>query len=871
MATITTTTVASGNAFPYPPTSAMDRNPVDNSLWIVFASAANTLAIYKSTDNGLSWGSQGTFTATGIYTLGEMRIDSGGQHVHVTWLDNNGSKDRLIYKRIPIGSGTADLSTGSAIVATGGSGTPQAFFFGACVYPNLNPDGTYAVVFGASFHGAGGSGWNLYALSIKNDGLFTTYPNDGIIYSTRHYVNSGDDTAITISCDVEHNGDGITSNTPNLWFCAQIFDRMYLVKLAWQGYKSGWTSPASATLIASGRSTVRDLPGRWDGKRYIIPSPNPSNLAQLDVYERNQSNTSTTKRTTPSHPQGATIASNVLAWNHVTGDLRVFAVGGAAATVYYVDYIRATNTWGSWTLVSATAPVTSEWSVRRGTAGDYQYDFYMASGAGTPWTVSNVVLAVNFAPNQPTWVYGTGTTPALSGAAFDVSSSLTLDWSFNDPNLTDTQGTYALQRQIGTGTIQWWRTSDSTWQTVETQNASATSAVTLTTAQWLGAGGAADPAHVYKVRTWDAGGLPSAAYSAGLSVIPSTRVDPTLTAPTAAQILNSGIVTATWTVTEQAAYRVTVTNVATGAVVHDSGFLTDPTPLAPSILSYDVPTVLQDGFSGSLTLQTKNAEGLTSVTRTVAFSVDFVEPVAPIITALTAVPASGGINVTVTQAAATGTQPATVQMDLWRRKVVTVTPTNSNPTFEVNANDWTNSNYSTAARSTVQAHTGVGSLLLTPTGAAATPFVQTTTIYPITGGSRWEARGWFRPTTANKVTRMYLQWYDNVNALISSSTRDLTPVAGVWIWGYFAAAAPSNAVGVRLAIGQLATPAAGDTMYVDDMQLFPANDDLGIRINANIASGTTYLDWRAVAGTEYEWRGYAVAANSTAVYGPWQS
>jgi hypothetical protein len=871
MATITTTTVGAGNALPYPPTSAMDRNPVDNSLWIVFLTATSTIAVYKSTDGGVSWGSQGTFSATNVYSLAEMRIDSGGQHMHLCWLDNNGSVDRLIYKRIAISSGTADLSPGTLVVKSGGSGTPQAYLYGASLFPQRNPDGTFAVITAAAYHGTGASGWDLNCVSIKNDAVLTTYVNDNHIINTRHYVNSGNDTAITVSIDVEHNGDGIASTTPNLWICAQIFDRMYLIKLAWQGYKTGWTSPASATLIASGRSTVRDMPGRWDGSRYVMISQNPANLATLDVFERNQSNTSTTKRTTPVHPQGATIQSIVQSWNHITGDLRIFAVGGSAATVYYVDYIRATATWGAWTLVSATAPVTSEWSVRRGTAGAYQYDFYMTSGAGTPWTVSNVILGVNFAPSQPTWSYGTGTTPTQSGAAFDVSSSLTLDWVFNDPNTTDTQGTYALQRQIGAGTIQWWRTSDSTWQVTETQNASATTAVTLTTAQWLGAGGAADPAHVYKVRTWDAGGLPSAAYSAGLSIIPSTRVDPTLTAPTAAQILNSGIVTATWTVTEQASYRVTLTNVATGAVVSDSGFLSDPTPLTPSILSYDVPLVLPDGFSGSLTLQTRNAEGLTSVTRTVAFSVDFVEPVAPLITALASVPAQGGITVTVTQPAATGTQPATVQMDLWRRSVVTVTPTNANPTLEVNANDWTNVGYTSAVRSTAFAHSGVGSLLCTPTGAAATPYVQTTAIYPLTGGTRWEARGWFRSTTANKTVRMKLQWFDVGSSLISESIRDLTPVATVWIWGFFAAASPSTATGVRLAIGQIGTPAVGDTVYVDDMQLFAANDDNGIRINANVISGSTYLDWRTVTGTEYEYRGYAVAANSTAVYGPWQA
>jgi hypothetical protein len=866
MATVTTVTTTSGGAFGWPPNTAMDRSPRTGDLWIAFRSTDTTIAVYKSTDAGVSWGIQGTFTRSGLYEMSEFRIDSAGDHIHMAYLVNNGSKDQLYYKRIPIGTGTADFTTGEQFIAQGGTGTARSYLYGACLYPNKNPDGSFAIILGLAFNDPSGSGFNLYGVSIKNDGIFTTYGNSGIIINTRQYINSGNDTAVSINCDVEHNGDGITATTPNLWFSLQLFDRMYIVKLAWQGYKTGWTSPASATLIASGRTTVRDLPARWDGQRYVIISTSPSDTSKMDVYERNRSNTSTTKRTSPAHPQGGSLQSNVLSWNHVTHDLRVFAVGNGSATVYYVDYIRATNTWGSWTQVSATAPVTSEWSVRRSTAGTSQYDFYMASGSGSPWTISNVILTINFAPTAPTWIFGSGTTPALSGAAFDASSSLALDWQFNDPNTTDSQSAFALSRQIGAAAAQWWRTSDSTWQSTEIQNTSGTSALTLTTGQWLGAGGAADPAHTYKVKTWDAAGLPSA-YSVELSLIPSTRVDPTLTAPTPSQILNVGRVTVNWTCADQSAYRITLTNVTTTALVHDSGFIADPAGLTSG---YDVPVVLPDGFSGSITLQTKNGEGLTSVTRTVAFSIDFVEPVAPIVSPVAAAPSSGGINVTVTQAAPSGAQPATVNMDLWRRVVVTTTPTNANPTFEVDASDWTNSGYSTMARSTVQAHTGVASLLLTPNGSTASPVAETS-IYTIPAGSRWEGRGWFRATTTNKTTRVYLFWYDGGSTLIATSTRDLTPVAGTWVWAYFAATGPSNAVGVRWAIGQIGTPASGDTMYVDDMQLFPANDDAGLRIAANIASGSITLDWRAITGINYEYRADASAANGTYVAGPWQA
>jgi hypothetical protein len=285
-----------------------------------------------------------------------------------------------------------------------------------------------------------------------------------------------------------------------------------------------------------------------------------------------------------------------------------------------------------------------------------------------------------------------------------------------------------------------------------------------------------------------------------------------------------------------------------------------------------VPVALASGFAGQVQLTTKNVKGLSSTTRTANFTIAYVEPVAPIVTALTAAPASGGIAVTVTQAAASGTQPATSQVDIWRRKSVvgTLLAVNANPYFETNANDWTSSGYSTIARSTAQFHSGVAALLCTPTGSTATPKAQTTALYPITAGGRYEFRGWLRPTTANKTLRVYIDWYDNTPTLLSSTTRDLTPVAGLWLWAWVRGTAPVGATQARIAIGELATPASGDTLYGDELQLLAANDDTGIRIEAGVTSGTQYVDWRAVTGVDYEYQGFAQGVNGTTSNGPWQ-
>lgn len=870
MPTIATSTT--NVVFGYPPNPTMDLNVITGELWVTFLDQASRAAIYKSTDQGVSWSFQGNFVVTGrtLDQIAQMRIDAAGRNMHLILMSttDGGVTHRADYKRIDITSGAPDLSTGALTFA--GPGT--AYTSGALV-PVVNPDGSIHVFCAVTSIGAR-TGWTLFPITVAAN--TQTFLNPGLVSPTKSWSTAGTDSSISVTLDLEHNGNGITSSSPSVWMSALIGTETYVARATWKGYKTGWQTPGVARRISTNGQAERDNPAVWDGKRYLIMRPAPSAYTTMQLFEANSNNTGNAAvRLTPAHPQGLISGAKALSYNYITQDTRIWAVGQNDNTkIYYIDFIRATATFGAWTLTGWPAPttaVTSQWGLRRGTYGTAQYDAFLETGTTSPYTVTNQIQPVNFAPTAPDWVTGVAGTVSQNGAAFDVSTSLTLDWNYRDPNATDVQASYALQRQIGAGTVQWWRASDSTWQTVETFNTSATSALTLAAANWLGAGGAADPAHTYKVATKDSGGLTST-YSAGLALVPSARIDPTLTAPTAAQILNTGIVDVTWTVAEQGAWRIVLINTASGATVYDSGFQTDPNPSAPTTLEKMIPSVLLDGFAGQIQLTTKNAEGLSSLTRTVNFTIDFVEPVAPTVTTLYADKANGGMQVAVTSPAAVGAQPVTTNIDIWRRKRLpgTYLPLNANPYFETNATDWTSSGYSTVARSTAFAHTGTASLLLTPTGAAATPKAQTTALYPITVGGRYEFRGWLRPTTANKTLRIYIDWYDAGSVLLSSTARDLTAVAGVWIWGWVRGTAPATATQARIAVGELATPAVGDTVYADELQLLPANDDDGIRIVTGATSGTAYLDWRAVTGVDYEYRAYAEAANGTSVWSQWQ-
>jgi hypothetical protein len=870
VATIGTSTATSAisQAFGYPINPMMDLNVQTGVLWMVFRDQNNRGAIYSSADNGVSWTFQANFTAAG-YTIEDIcaiRVDASGLHIHVVMLVSNGSAECGIYKRIGIASGTPDVSSGT-VQFTGPTGTNQANEYTGALIPVVNPDGSIHVFIAFSQRGAA-CGITVYAVTVRADSGLTSFVNNSIVGPNRVFkVNSAD--SCTVSVDVEHNGDGITSATPNVWATWLVDTNTYCIRCAWKGYKAGWQTPSAATRVGANSMTERDNPAVWDGQRYVVIRPTPGANNSMQLVERLADNSGYGLIiSSPNHPQGNITGAKALSYNYVTRDARIFAIGAGSSDVYYVDYFRASGTWGSWTATGWTTPLGSEWGVRRGTYGTAQYDGYIETGAASPWTVSNVIQAINFAPTAPTWVTGTAGTVSQSGAAFDASTSLTLDWTFHDPNTTDSQAQYALSRQIGTSSVQWWRTSDSTWQSAETYNASGTTALTLSTANWLGAGGATDPAHVYKVATKDSGGLTSA-YSDGLAVVPSTRVDPTLTAPTTGSTLNTSNLSVTWTVSEQAAYRVLVKNTTTGATVYDSGFLSDPTPSSPSVLAFTVPTALTTGFAGQVQLTTKNAEGLASTTRTANFTIVFTGPVPPVVSALVAAPTSGGINVTVTQAAVSGAQPATSTIDLYRRKTISTTTINANPTFETNATDWTNVGGGTVARSTTKAHTGTASLLVTPNGSGTQALAWTAAFYPVSTVTPYEFAAWFNPTTVNKTVRLSLNWYDASNVFLSGTTQDVTPVAGVWLFASVQGFPPTGAASVQPSIGVVGTPAVGDTVYVDDAALRIGNTDTGIRIVAGLTTGAANLDWRAVTGVDYEYRGFAESANGTFTWGNW--
>lgn len=817
--------------------------------------ATNDYRLWRTNAAATTWSTVATFNRANLIEWSSVVVDRAN-YVHIAYRVSTVLADQLYYRRYSIAD--AQWSAELLISTNDNGGTLGSFWQGIDIAVVRHSNGSYAIAT-VSTNTVGTTKYGIWAHGVSITEAGKIYLNNPIINGQRSwFINGASPGRTTPSIDIEHVGDGILANTPALWVTWGR-GKLYCLKLSWLGTMRGWNGPSSFQTIDSTTAAMDYVPGRWDGARWMMAVPDDIAPATVMIYERNQANNLTTIRQTPVHPTG-NIRSLALSYDQSTKDIRVYAVGTSTAVLYYVDFVRSTGLWGSWTTVVADAVINTppdEFSTRRGgTFGSARHDVVYATNASSPYDIKHLQQSATYAPSTPTW--DTSATPYANGGAADVAAGLLLDWNFVDQDPIDTQSSYALRRQVGAGAFAWWRTSDSTWQAAETFNTAGTSAVTLPAA-W---GADADANHQYWVRVRDSTALTSG-YSDPMVIVPSAKVNPTFTAPAAAAVLTTASVTISWTVAQQTQYRVRLVSGAT--VGYDSGWVTSTaTSLTPDF-------VLPDGTAWTIELTTKNTEGLASTTQTRNFTVDFVEPTVP---ALVVTPdnVNGRIEVAISNPAPTGAQPAFLSQDLYRRPVLYANVI-ANAEMAGNTNGWQGVG-GTLSYSTAQfaPGSGPGSARLVPSGAAAQSQVSITAAAarPAVAGKRYTVTGWIRPDTVNKQIQVGVSWFTAGGAAISTSVTTLTThVAAVWYFVTFTAEAPATTGLAGPVIGLTGTPAAGDAFYADRLEMTDADDTVGTRVASGLAAGATIRDWRAGARTPYAYRAVAMGANGAPQASPW--
>lgn len=847
MATVATST--QNPVLQYPTQTLIDRNPLTGHLFaLIKGSTANTFDVYRSTNGGGSWSLYVSTTRTSVREIGSIFI-TNVNWLHWVYRTNEGSQDRVYWRRLNLSSGvwSAEVLTGRP----GNGGVADSVHTGLDLWVHVTQGQEFVAIAAGTQVGAN-QGVTLYGVRIGTDGV-PAYSDAGVFIGTRQWLPTADTGALVPSIDAEHNGDGKTGGTtPNLWVTWGQND-LYAVKLGWSWRWTGPTVPVkvSTEVFATAQVTTA---GRWTGSAFHMVTPHPTSATRCLLYIRALSNSKNdVVSETPVHPAG-NVRHCTLSWNTVTRDVRVFAVGTTDNDLYYVDRVAATGVWSSWAAVTTTdilGSANNQYSVRRGTFGNARYDVLTAH-AGSPNTVVHTAQTLTFAPSAPDW--DTSAMGLESGSAADVGAALLLDWRFTDADPADTQKDYALSRQVGAGSLEYYRASDGTWQPAEVKNASATSSVRLP----IGWASGSDAATAFRAKVWDSADLPSA-YGPAFTVVPSVKVNPTLDEPDDGDTITADRITLQWTVSEQTAFRASL-------IPTSANGITNP--------FFETNATGWTGVGGTVTRSTAQfhtgaASGLITPSGSDA-TVDMRSNTMAVDQAGQRFIMRGWIRCAVAR-------DIIARIRFEDGATADVTPATAQTTIAVAANTWTFVRH--VAEAPAGAVTARWETRMTGTPAAGNLLYHDETRLFAAGLIAYDS-GWLA-STAREFTIPYsvldgqtwTVWFAtrNTEGLYSDPAQVQVTVDYVEPATPTLVAAPDAGAGAIMVQITNPTPGGGQPALVsqDLYRRVVGDTSDGVPLATGLASGAAWQDWKAVSGVAYEYRVAARGANGTLTYSAW--
>ena len=584
----------------------------NGQMWATDKSISGTIRFYYSNDTGATWAQDTGATISDINATGYWSITSDSDdNVFILYARSGTYNDQY-----------AKHGTVSGNVLTW-SGTGYVFGIDGnlCKIQDI-----VAFKIGTDSYVAG-----IYQLSYQSQNHWRVVKWNGTSWSA---VSNGnvDVTAnvAQMSLDFHHTGDGKTvkDSTPHLYVGYWDYDNRdyYFIKI---NYSAGptWSGPTARRLIYNATSGGARGQLRFDGTRSVMAFLTVD-TQNIRVWERDAADTTSTDITPTSlnlDTGGAATDRLSIVPEKNTQDVYFLGIRDTDNYLSYAVYDRSAGTWDAdMTLIEATTPGKVEWfENERGGRTGWLTAFWQ------PGTSIEDIVATNAAPNAPTWQ-----APADSTAQ-DVAEALTLDWVFNDPDPSDTQSAYTVRRTIG-ATVTYW--NGSTWDSSESGSTkiSSTNEYLTLAASW---GSDGDANHKYAVKTWDASDA-EGAWSSEVIVVPSAKDNPTVTDPTADEVVVAATYLVEWTVATQTKKLVKVYADSGGSPagqVSTSGVLTDTTK------SYTISSLL-NGNTYHVGVTTYNDEGLASTEIITRFSVSYATPTPPIVGATGGV---GYIDVTI--------------------------------------------------------------------------------------------------------------------------------------------------------------------------------------------------------------------------------
>lgn len=507
----------------------------------------------------------------------------------------------------------------------------------------------------------GGSGGAFYCIVAArqdtDDGFLRVVRWDGGSPTTPYLggtFSGGDNRANFFTVDWQHTGDGKTAVAEPDFYMARSAGAL-TAQFYRYAYRPGPTwNRGTGRLDPAGDSDI-PVRGFFDGTRFVFAHPDDDTDGKINVIERDAGDTTWTDRTPATDGSTGPQQDQPLAatWDPATGDIYVAAIQLTSNDLIYNHFNRSTGTWAGWT--DATGPVQVEpgglnmddLHLLRAISGIYA----IFRDDTTPTDVySQTIVSYNSDPTAPT------IDAPNSGQAQDVDETLSIDWTFNDPDIGDTQSAYTLRRRLGTGAYSYW--TGSGWQSTEDGSTKISSSSTVATLS-VGWGADSDLDHYYSIKTWDQDDAGPSDWSSEVRVVPSAQDNPTITAPLTSVDEPSTIVT--WSVASQTKYRVKVfTDAALETLAYDSGVITSSS--GSHLAEFD-----SEG-TRYIWVQTWNNEGLASDPDSEDVLVSYDVPPTPTLTATADSPVAGAIRIAISNGSPGAGEIAATSNDIYRRE-----------------------------------------------------------------------------------------------------------------------------------------------------------------------------------------------------------
>lgn len=432
---------------------------------------------------------------------------------------------------------------------------------------------------------------------------------------------------------------------------------------------------------------------------------------------------------------------------------------------------------------------------------------YTTPGATPAYTMSvsssanaaSAIVALAVAQAPP---FAPSLTSPPNASFQDLQSGFTFTWTYNPAVGGNTQTQYCLRRKIsGAPSYEYWNAGTSAFQSTQVFNASSSSSLTFAPSLWTDGN-----VYNWSVANVDQGG--TGPFATDNTVTASAPPSVTITAPSGTSSTATPLVN--WTDTLQSgavqtAYRIVVesgtfgTTPGSGITAWDSGVVSS------SATSAAVGTTLSNGTTYRFFVQVTATGPQTSAWAHSDATISYDAPAQPVLTA--------------TWDAANARTTLAYQ---GRDNLLTL----DESSFESTLGTWGNTVNAAVARTTSQARDGIASMSMTSVSAGdmSAQTVPGTSAYPVLANKTYTALASFRSAVSARACMVIIQWYTAAGALISSSqSATVTDGTGGWVQAVITAAAPATAAFAAAKAYVVATGAANEVHYVDEVSIAPGS------------------------------------------------